>query len=492
MGAHSPAPNGLVAVHIAVVDPAGVPVLSPEAPQVSDYLRQRWAAAEKYADIRWRELGAEPRWLGQDTSNCAAAINPSQFHNNGADELARFLAGAAARDETALIIATLGNTAADTPRSPLNTFDASITFPGFAGSIAGKLLPTHTPVTLAPDLDPADRDLGLRLRNRPADAPWWAMTLRPMAMEGSYGVTVHEPVGDLVPILVDSLGAPVVARWTPAEGQQLWYVIPDGTDWNVVVDWLVQRALPTHVPAALPRVRSAHGIDPALETAAETEARTALADLDQRYAADKARLEGELQQAREIAEPMRNALLYGTGTELENAVADVLRAAGLTVTELDTALGDTVSADLLAIMGDQACLVEVKSASGAASENLAGQLKRHLDTWPQLRPEQPLTCAALVVNHQHRLDPAQRTPTVYRRQAFLEALAFPVIPTRELFEWWRTADWAALRQAVFPTAPHPEPISPPQSTDRDPNGGGPDQGPRGGWRSRFGRTRKAC
>jgi hypothetical protein len=449
MSAHSWDPNGLVAVHIAVVDPASIPVLNPEAPQVSDYLLKRWAASAKYAGIRWSELGAEPRWLDQDTSTCAAAINPSQFHNNGADELARFLAGATARDETALIIATLGNVDDDRARSPLSEYDAGVTFPGFNGSIAGKRLPGRTPVSLAKDLDDADRDLGLRLRNRPADAPWWAMTLRPLVLEGSRGTSVHQPQGELVPILVDSLGAPVVARWTPAEGQQLWYVIPDGTDWDVVVDWLVQRALPTHVPAALPRVRSAHGIDPALETAAEAEVRTALASLEQRYADDKARFEGELQAARKIAEPMRNALLYGTGSELEKAVAEVLRAAGFTVTELDTALGGTVSADLLATLKDQVCLVEVKSASGAASENLVGQLKRHLDTWPQLRPGQPLTCAALIVNHQHRLDPAQRSPNVYQRQVFLDALTFPVVTTRDLFDWWRTSDWEAVRASVL-------------------------------------------
>lgn len=84
----------------------------------------------------------------------------------------------------------------------------------------------------------------LRLLNRPASAPWWAMTVRAGAPEGARGTTVHESEGELVPILVDSLGEAVVVRWTPGDGQQIWYVIPDGVDWNQVVHWLVQRALP--------------------------------------------------------------------------------------------------------------------------------------------------------------------------------------------------------------------------------------------------------
>ncbi|MFF9396207.1 hypothetical protein [Streptomyces griseoluteus] len=78
--------------------------------------------------------------------------------------------------------------------------------------------------------------------------------------------------GELVPILVDSLGEPVVARWTAGDGQQIWYVSPHRVDWNQVVAWLIQCALPGYVPAALRRVRSRHHLDPALETPAETRA----------------------------------------------------------------------------------------------------------------------------------------------------------------------------------------------------------------------------
>jgi hypothetical protein len=234
-------------------------------PEAADYARDLFAASAKYAAISWSESGAEPRWLGMDTSTCPVAINPSHFHNRGADEFERFLTGAASRGEPALIIATMGNADDDGLRSVFGPYTAGIHFRGFTGSIGGKRLPAGADIRLAPDPDAADRDLGLRLLNRPANAPWWAMALQPIAFEGPQGTTVHEPEGELVPILVDNLGEPVVARWTPSDRQEIWYVIPDAVDWDTVVDWIVQKALPEHVPAALRRVRSAHSIDANLE-----------------------------------------------------------------------------------------------------------------------------------------------------------------------------------------------------------------------------------
>ncbi|QCX74662.1 hypothetical protein C9F11_04795 [Streptomyces sp. YIM 121038] len=423
--------------------------------QAADYAHQLFAASAKYADISWTEAGAEPRWLGMDTSTCAVAINPSHFASRGADEFERFLSGAASRGEPALIIATMGNVDDDCLRNVFSRYDASVHFRSFTGSIAGKRLPAGAEVSLASDLDATDRDLGLRLRNRPADAPWWAMTLQSTALVGPQGTTVHPPEGELVPILVDSLGEPIVARWTPSNGQQIWYLIPDAVDWNTVVDWIVQRALPELVPAALRRVRSRHSIDADLETPAETQARVALDELERRYLDDKARFQADVERARQAAEPVRSGLLYASGSELVDAVAVVLRAAGFTVTDLDTELGATRSADLLVVLDGATCLVEVKAASGAAPEKLTSQLQRHLETWPKLRPSQPVTCAALIVNHQHRLDPAERPTEVYQRREFVDALTFPVLATGQLFNWWRTQNWLAVRTAVLGN-PHPD------------------------------------
>ncbi|GGX82049.1 hypothetical protein [Streptomyces fructofermentans] len=470
MAAHFQGPNGLVSVHVAVRDPATMAEPDPEA---ADYARDLFAASAKYAAVSWSALGAEPRWLGMDTSTCAAAINPSRLYNRGADEFDRFLSGAASRGEPALIIATMGNEDdGGLRRNIFSRYDASVDFLNFTGSIAGKRLLAGAEVSLAPGLDAADRDLGLRLQNRPAGAPWWAMALQSIGFEGPRGTTVHEPEGELVPILVDSVGEPVAARWMPSDGWQIWYVIPDAVDWNTMVDWIVQKALPEHVPAALRRVRSLHSIDADLETPAETKARAALDELERRYLDDKARLQTDLEQARQEAEPMRSGLLYGTGRELEVAVAVVLRAAGFTVTELDAELG-TQSADLLAVLDQETCLIEVKAASGAAPEKLVSYLQRHLDKWPQLRPDQPVTCSALIVNHQHRLDPAQRPTEVYQRnqhKEFVDALTFPVLASGQLFGWWRTQDWPAVRTAVLgrPQSSQPSTPSTVQSTANAP------------------------
>ncbi|MEE4544088.1 hypothetical protein V2S66_19180 [Streptomyces sp. V4-01] len=443
--AHSAAPSGLVAVHIGVQNPAEF--LEPH-PDAHEHVRELWAAAHRYDGIGWEKAGADPRWLRADTSTCAAAINPSHFSGRGADEFTRFLDGAASRGEKALIIATMGDANSEPRNSIFGGDVASVYFRNFDGSIAGKRLGTSSEITLAPGLDPVDHDLALRIRNSSDDGPWWAMTPRPVTAEGLSGTTVYQPEGELVPILVDTLGEPVVARWMPNDGKQIWYIVPDGINWNAVVGWLVQRALPAHVPEALRRVRSPHSINPDLETTAESSARLALEELESHYAAEKVRLEAEQKAAKDAAEPVRSGLLFGTGSTLVDAVAVVLRAAGFDITDLDEELG-TKSADLLAIWGGEARLVEVKSEGGQAKEALVADLERHLSTWPKLRPNQPVTRGTLVVNHQHKLDPAQRKQEVYERPEFVAALQHPVIPAMGLFEWWRTEDWAAVRTAVL-------------------------------------------
>jgi hypothetical protein len=105
---------------------------------------------------------------------------------------------------------------------------------------------------------PTDRDPAIRLLSRPPEAPWWALKLSGAMLErgdGSGSVT-YDAEGELQPILIDPLGDPVVAARTPPSGDQRWYVIPDAPDWDNMLGWLVQRALPAHVPAALRRARS--------------------------------------------------------------------------------------------------------------------------------------------------------------------------------------------------------------------------------------------
>jgi hypothetical protein len=156
------------------------------------------------------------------------------------------------------------------------------------------------------------------------------------------------------------------------------------------------------------------------------------------------------------ARPRRAPSRYGTACstapapELVRAVSSVLTAAGLRIVDLDEEFSATKSADLLVSAGGPPRrLVEVKAASGAAQEHLVGHLQRHLDTWPQLRPELPVTGGVLVVNHQHKLHPSERTAHVYSRPEFVAALPVTVLTTVDLFRWWRAADWTSIRAAVL-------------------------------------------
>jgi hypothetical protein len=400
--------------------------------------------------IDWRRHGLEPRWLGMETSDCTAALNPSIFHGHGADELQRFLAGANSRQEPALVIAAIGD-AELADLLGIARAGASVHLPGLRCSISGRRLPAGSQPTLAGGLGAADRDLGLRLLGRPAGAPWWTLALHGLAAyPGAGGPPIsYEPEGELRAILVDALGEPVVAVWTPPAGDQRWYIIPDAIDWDSVLGWLVHQALPAYAPGALRRARSPQFVDSDLQTPAELAARSALAEMAVRHADERVRREGELEAAQAAAEPVRYGLLYGTGTELVDAVNAVLHQARFATVNLDAELGGTRSADLLVTFQQQRRLVEVKAASGAAAEALVGDLQRHLATWPELRPQQPVGGGVLIVNHQHRLEPSQRAPQVYSRPEFVASLTMPVISTRALFDWWRAGDWAAVRDAIL-------------------------------------------
>lgn len=435
--------------------------------------------------------------MDMDTSDCPAALEPSRFRDEGAVELDRFLAGARSREEVALIVAVAGDAADDSPRRSRFDVDASVDLGMPFTSVHARRLPAGAPLTMTAGLGPADRDLAMRLLNgRGAEAPWWSLRLSGptlLPMDGP-GEETCAPKGELHPILVDALGEPVVAAWT--SGDQRWYIIPDDTDWNTILDWLVLQALPAYVPAALRRVRSPLFADPDLQTTEEFAIAQALTELETRYAQEKERLTDDLRRAAAAADPIRQGLLFGSGTELVDAVAAVFTDAELTVVDLDTDLGDTASADLLVSAGSVRRLVEVKGASGAASEKLVGHLERHLATWPYLRPAEPVTGGVLVVNHQHRLHPTERSERVYSRREFVAALAVPVISTVELFRWWRAGDLSAIRAAVLGAMDGGAVVrtAPPAATPVESESGRPESPPAdvvpaqpaaraGGWRS---------
>ncbi|MFI6098153.1 hypothetical protein ACIA8G_21545 [Lentzea sp. NPDC051213] len=390
-------------------------------------------------EVNWEQLGLEPRWLQHETSDCVAALQPN--FNAGASEQRRLLAGAAARGETVLFVEVIGSVVPDELRSP-SGYDAFARLPDQDSHIAVKRLPEGTQPTLAGDLSSADRDLGLRLLNRRTGSPWWTLHLQ------EDGTNRNVPRGELRPILLDPLGEPVVAVWMSPDERLRWYLVPDGTDWNTLLDWLVHYAIPTQIPSAASRFRLASAVDPSLETAAESQIREALAEMESRYAEDRTHLENALAKAKTTADAMREGLLYGTSDILVQAVAEVLTAAGFAVNDLDAMLGATISADLLVTLDSRRHLIEVKSAGRNASESLIFDLRKHLDTWGALRPSQPVEGGALIVNHELRVPPNQRTRQVYRRPEFIASLTLPVISTLDLFDWWRTENWGAIRTTV--------------------------------------------
>ncbi|WP_280250264.1 hypothetical protein [Nocardia abscessus] len=401
--------------------------------------------------LNWQKLGVEPRWLGSETVDCVAALEPGHFSNPGREEYSRLLAGAKERGEMALVICTLGRTDDDPVGSATASADDSLLLPGFQGSVVARRLPVGARSRLATDLNAADRDLGNRLLARPRGEPRWTLTVGGLVLD-SPGRGVEKafpPPGVLEPILVDSLGNPVVAAWVPAQQDQRWYIVPGSVDWTPLINWLVQQAIPHYVPDAPRRFRLTGFVDPALQTPREVQAREAITAMEARHLKERTRLEADWEEARRTAETVRDGLLYGTGDELVRAVEQVLTDAGLSTRDLDAGEKGTWSADLFASAGGAARLVEVKSESGRAKEGLVGDLLRHLDTWRAERPGEPVSGGTLIVNYQRRIAPEQREPQVYSRPEFVKALTVKVVGTVDLFHWWKESDWPAICEAVL-------------------------------------------
>ena len=157
-----------------------------------------------------------------------------------------------------------------------------------------------------------------------------------------------------------------------------------------------------------------------------------------------------LAESSSAADDLRHDLLFGSSVVLEDAVARVLRDAGCDVTRLDSLVDRPASADLLVTHGGRCRLVEVKSASGNASEDLVNAARRHLDTWPELRPDIAVEGITLIVSHQTKSHPLERPPMVYSRTEFVRSLPVPVTTAMQLYNDWRLSQFDAIRKAVFP------------------------------------------
>jgi hypothetical protein len=424
----------------------------PGRPRLPRAVRPRIAAE----DIAWDDLGLRPRWVGEDTSTAVAAIEAAPWAGAGADEWRRFHAGVAARGELALHISTC-KPPGDEPSPVSFGRSVSINFPYLIGHdfhIHAEPLPLARLPELADGLSATDKDLALRILNeRSTDREWLAFEPKvPEPINGS--PWERRPAGRFfgmwTPLLQTPDGRTVAGVWSDDEELDCavrHYVLPDLDSYRPILAWLVERAVPDLVPAAAARTRGHLDLDPLLQSDRESTLTGRLTELTAQYEAAKADLEAQLADARAEASPVRDALLYGTGPVLESAVARVLADAGLRVEPLDRALG-TKSADLLVEYADHRVLVEVKSSGGPAPEKFVDAVRRHCQTWPELRPDERLTGVVLVVNHQHKQPPAQRHESVYQRREFVDSLELPVISTREVLDAWRHRDWARVREAV--------------------------------------------
>lgn len=440
--------------------------------------------------VAWTDLGLEPRWVGEDTSTAVAALEAT---DRGADEWRRYFAGAEARSELALFVTT-AEPPSDAPPVVLPGYpmmkrprSRNVDFPylGFDHfHIAGEPLSLARPPALADGLSATDKDLALRIRNeRPPEQEWIAFepaVYHLIRGDGS-GESDGRFIGTWTPLLLTPDGRTVAGVWSDDRYMTVpvrHYVLPDMPSYEPILRWLVERAVPDLIPTAAARTRRHIDLQPNLQTARERELTDELAALTERYETAKADLEDQLAQARAAASSVRDVMLFGTGPALEAAVARVLTDAGLGVEQLDEELG-TVSGDLLVEHDGHRVLVEVKSVGGNAPERLTEALHRHRQTWPQLRPDQPLTGALLIVNHQHKLPPADRSTAVYQRQAFVDSLEHPVVSTLELFDAWRREDWAAIHTAIglTPAAPTPSSRTTAQATSSKSTGKA-----RTGWR----------
>lgn len=418
--------------------------------KANQWLRDKRRPAMARDDLDWTSHGLEPRWVGLDTADCAAAIAPSAFHGQGADEFDRFREGAATRGEVALVISPIGGEEDDPRTVSLFRKDASVILGHVESSIVGRRLGLGANVQAADNLDDADRQLALRLASLNPAPQWHTLTIAGAKLVQASGQsTVHPPQGTLIPIMETELGEPVVGAWISPDGVERRYIVPADTPWPQLLNWLTEQALPEFVPGAMQRARRHLASDPALMTRRERVVRNALADLEADYRARKSSLTEELIAAQAAATSIREGLLYGTGVRLVESVKAVLQSAGIAVVDVDEMLGDTKNADLLCTFASTSVLVEVKSASGNAPERAYEDLVRHLREWAHLPDAPQIVGGALVVNHQIRKPPQERSMQPYARPEFLAAQTQPVVTTLELLQAWRENDWSSARSLLF-------------------------------------------
>ncbi|MFJ2504077.1 hypothetical protein [Microbacterium sp. NPDC087592] len=389
-----------------------------------------------------------PHWEDDDASECVVAFEPRVFPDPNLNQLERFIEGARQRGEIALVVSSMRGSDESDGDDVVNIFSAGGAeyVDAWDTQILSRPLGARSRIRPAGGMTAADRDLALRLLNYELD--WRILELHGREEHTQYGMQDYSPAGYLEPILVTALGEPVVAAWVSPNEVERRYIVPADVEWVVIAEWVRDKALPALNIQAVQRFRPEEAVPDALRTTRELVCAAKISELDAEYATARAVLDAEQAEATADASEVRELLLYSRGTDLETGVARVLRDAGVKVTELDKLIG-TQSADLLTVWQGRRRLVEVKSAGGAAGEDLYGQLRKHLDAWAAARRE-PVESGALVVSHGLRIPPTQRDRKVYTRPEFFRSLEHPVVSALDLFDAWRGGDWDRVREMFFP------------------------------------------
>ncbi|MFG3679927.1 hypothetical protein ACGF5H_07455 [Micromonospora chalcea] len=453
--------------------------------EAAPWLREQRRPTITSATFGWAALGFEPRWVGFDTSDCVVALQPSVYSGRGANEFNRFRQGAESRGEIALVISPIGNLEGK-PRSVLFQHDGSVSIGQSYTSVSSRPIGKGARVRAAEDLGDADGQLALRMLNSNPTPLWRSLSLSGATLESHNGRVQHPAEGALVPILETELGEAVVAAWISPDKAERRYFVPVETPWPLLLEWLREQALPEFVPGAMRRARRQLATDQALMTRLERDARTALAELEADYITRRRALERDLEEAQTVASTVREGLLYGTSKQLADAVRTVLESAGVDVIDLDKELGGTTNADLLCTYAGRTRLVEVKGISGNAPERAYQDLVRHLREWEKLPGVTPVEGGALILSHQIRVVPQERSRQPYGRPEFLAAQAEPVITTLDLFDAWREEDTENIRRLLF--VPATEEAAQPLTCDAELVPAAGQDGSRAGWRRWFRRS----
>lgn len=440
-----------IPIHIGTSSPSEWDAYESDVPmtplgRVARHTNPRRRPSVASSATRWEELGFIPHWEDDDASECVVAFEPRMFPDYNLNQLERFTEGSRQRGEVALVVSSMRGDDSDDD-DVFNVFGSSGAeyIAEWDTQISSRPLGSRSRIRLADMLTEADKDLALRLVDK--SLAWRTLELHGHEENTPYGIKKHPPVGVLEPILVTALGEPVVVAWVAPDRVERRYIVPADIDWEVIAEWIRDKALPEMNIDAVRRFRPEEAVPAALLTARELRVAAKISELDAEYAAARKDLDAEQAEAMAEASGVREQLLYGRGADLEAGVARVLRDAGVEVSELDTVIG-TQSADLLLVWLGHRRLVEVKSVAGAASENLYGQLRKHLDAWAASGRE-PVEGGALVVSHGLRTPLMQRGRDVYTRPEFVRSLEHPVVSALDLFDAWRERKWDRVHEMFF-------------------------------------------